>query len=213
MAFLEWLRAGANVRANGNRLEITPVFGQPTTLIPVSNNLFRFEADPEASRVFTTDVNGTMVLTGGSVYLERRSRWRVDVIRWPVLVSLGIALTPLLMMVPWLIHARSATPRGFWWLKFSLLAGSVGLLLPVIGFMNLTDTQLGTRNLWTVAIFTGSILVPAAAILSFLFTVEALMSGAGKWLRAYALLASVAALIVSAYLSAWGMLGFTPWNF
>ena len=223
MAFIEWLRAGANVRANGNRLEITPVFGQPTTLVPVSNNLFRFDADPEASRVFTTDVNGTMVLTGGSVYLERRSKWRVDVIRWPVLVSAGIALTPLLMMVPWLVLAlsrRSATreggraaPRGFWWLKSALLAGSVGLLLPVIGYMNLADAELGTRNLWTVAIFTGSILVPAAAILSFLFTIEALMSGAGRWLRAYALLASVAALIVSGYLSAWGLLGFTPWNF
>ena len=213
MAFIEWLRAGANVRADGNRLEITPVFGQPTTLIPVSNNLFRFEADPEASRVFTTDAQGTMVLTGGPVYLERRSKWRVDAIRWPVLVSAAMTLTPLLMMVPWLVHARRATPRGFWWLKLALLAGSIGLLLPVLGFMNLADTQLGTRNLWTVAIFTGSILVPAAAILSFLFTIEALMSGAGKWLRAYALLASVAALIVSGYLSAWGMLGFTPWNF
>ena len=39
------------------------------------------------------------------------------------------------------------------------------------------------------------------------------MSGAGKWLRAYALMVSLAALIVSGYLSAWGMLAFRPWSY
>src|SRR5688572_9794080 len=213
MAFVEWLRAGQQVRVNGSRLEVTPVFGPATTLIPVSNNLFRLDADPEASRVFTTDAGGTMVLTGGSLYLERRPRWRVDVIRWPVLASVAVALTPLLMMVPWIVHARRAEPRSFWWLKLALLGCSVRLVPPVIGFMNAGVTGLGTTNLSTMAIFTGSILVPTAAILSFLFAVEAFMSGAGRWLKAYAVVTSIAALIVAGYLSAWGMLAFTPWNF
>jgi hypothetical protein len=244
MAFVDWLQAGQDVRVNGNRLEVTPVFGRAATLIPVSNNLFRFEADPEASRVFTTDANGTMVLTGGSSYLERRPRWRVDVIRWPVLASAAIMLTPLLLIVPWIVHALSrrsaereggsaereggsakreggsaereggrAEPKGFWWLKLALLAGSTGLILPAIGLMNAGDAGLGTRNLWTVAIFTGSIVVPTAAILSFLFTIEAIMSGAGRWLKSYALVTSIAALIVSGYLSAWGMLAFRPWAY
>lgn len=213
MAFVEWLRAGQDVRVNGNHLEVTPVFGRAMTLIPVSNNLFRLDADPEPSRVFTADAGGTMVLTGGSLYLERRPRWRVDVIRWSVLASAAVMVTPLLMMVPWIVHARLAEPKGFWWLKLSLLACSAGLILPTIGFMNAGDSDLGSRNLWTIAIFTGSILVPTAAILSFLFTVEAFMSGAGRWLKSYALVTSMAALIVSGYLSAWGMLAFTPWNF
>jgi CubicO group peptidase (beta-lactamase class C family) len=223
MAFVEWLRAGQQVRVNGSRLDVTPVFGPATTLIPVSNNLFRLDADPEATRVFTTDADGTMILTGGSLYLERRPRWRVDVIRWPVLASVAVALTPLLMMVPWVVRTLSrrratreggrATRKGFWWLKLSLLGCSAALILPAIGLMNAGDTELGTRNLWTIAIFTGSILAPTAAILSFLFTVEAFMSGAGRWLKAYAVVTSIAALIVAGYLSAWGMLAFTPWNF
>ncbi|MGH9218313.1 MAG: serine hydrolase domain-containing protein, partial [Vicinamibacterales bacterium] len=226
MAFVEWLRGGQQVRVNGSRLEVAPVFGPATTLIPVSNNLFRLDADPEASRVFTTDVGGTMVLTGGSLYLERRPRWHVDVIRWPVLISLVILLTPSLMAVPWLLQGlsrrlvrRSAEREGGsakregGWLKLSLLGCSAGLILPAIGFMNAGDTALGTRNLWTIAIFTGSILVPTAAILSSLFTVEAFMSGAGRWLKTYAVVTSIAALIVAGYLSAWGMLAFTPWNF
>jgi hypothetical protein len=154
-----------------------------------------------------------MVLTGGSLYAERKPRWRIESVRWPVLVSTGLALTPLLMMIPWIVHARRAQPKGFWWLKLWLLLCSVGLALPVIAVMNAGVAQLGTRNLWTAAIFAGSILFPAAAILSFLFTVDAIMSAAGKWLRAYALMVSVAALIVSGYLSAWGMLAFRPWSY
>ena len=98
-------------------------------------------------------------------------------------------------------------------MKFWLLCCSIGLLLPVIGYSSASGTDLGTRNIWTAMIFGGTILFPAAAVVSFLFTVDAMMSAAGKWLRAYALLVSIAALTVAAYLSAWGMLAFRPWSF
>ena len=48
---------------------------------------------------------------------------------------------------------------------------------------------------------------------SFLFTIDAWRREAGRWLASYAMIVSVAALIVSGYLSAWGMIGFRPWNF
>ena len=91
------------------------------SLVPVANNLFRLDADPEPTRVFATDDAGTMVLTGGSLYAERKPRWRIESVRWPVLVSTGLVLTPLLMMIPWIVHARRAEPKGFWWLKLWLL--------------------------------------------------------------------------------------------
>jgi CubicO group peptidase (beta-lactamase class C family) len=212
-AFIEWLLGGQTIAVDGKQLRATPVFGRPVPLVPVANNLFRLDADPEPTRVFATDDAGTMVLTGGSVYAERRPRWRIESVRWPALVSTGLALTPMLIMIPWIIHARRAEPKGFWWLKLWLLFCSVGLALPVIAVMNAQAAQLGSRNIWTAAIFAGSILFPAAAILSFLFTVDAFLSGAGKWLRAYALMVSLAALIVSGYLSAWGMLAFRPWSY
>jgi CubicO group peptidase (beta-lactamase class C family) len=215
-AFIEWLFGGYTVSVSGQRLQVTPVFGKQSALIPVSDNLFRLEADPEPTRVFATDEAGTMVLTGGAVYAQRQSRARLESVRWPVLVSIGLVLTPVVMMIPWTIQGlsrRPAEPRGFWWLKFCLLCCSIGLLLPVIGYSSASGTDLGTRNVWTAMIFAGTMLFPVAAILSFLFTVDAMMSAAGKWLRAYALLVSVAALIVAAYLSAWGMLAFRPWSF
>jgi CubicO group peptidase (beta-lactamase class C family) len=232
-AFVGWLLGGLSITVDGTRLMATPVFGDAAPLIPVSNNLFRLDADPEPTRVFTTDDAGTMVLTGPVIYAERKPRWRVDSVRWPVLVSTGLALTPMLMLIPWIVTSLArrpvrrsaereggstqreggAEPKGFWWLKFWLLCISVGLLLPAIGYLSASGAELGMRNAWTAAIFAGSILFPAAAILSFLFTVDAFMSGAGKWLRAYALMVSLAALIVSGYLSAWGMLAFRPWSY
>ena len=212
-AFIEWLTNGQTVSVEGKHLQVTPVFGRPATLVPVSDNLFRFDTDPEPTRAFAIDEAGTTVLTGGGFYAERKSRARIESVRWTVLASVAIVMTPLLMMVPWIVRAKRAQPKGFWWLKFWLLCCSLGLLLPVLGVMGASSAALGTRNIWTGAMFLGSILFPAAAILSFLFTVDALMSAAGKWLRAYALLVSLAALIVAGYLSAWGMLAFRPWNY
>jgi CubicO group peptidase (beta-lactamase class C family) len=211
-AFVEWLLSGRSIRVDEGRLEMKPVFQKAVTLIPVSDSLFRLEDQAEASRIFVANDEGQMVMTGPASYAPRLSRWRIESIRWPVLISAAIVLTPLLVMVAWIVHARRAEPRGFWWLKVFLLLCAIAIVLPVIGVMNVMDSELGTRNLWTAAMFAGSLLLPAAAIVSFMFTIDA-WRDAGRWLRAYAVIVSVAALILSGYLSAWGMIAFRPWSF
>lgn len=212
-AFLEWLVTGTTVTATTAGLRLDPVFGGPSDLIPVSRNLFRTDADADATRVFTTDDFGTMVLTGGFLYAERRPRWQVELIRWPVLFALVLALTPLAMLIPWAVHAPRAEPSGFWWTKSTLLLACAGVLLIVLGIMNVSDRSLGTQNVWTAAIFVGTILLPAGAVMSLLFALDAWRRGAGPWLRAYALTLSVCALVLSAYLSAWGLLAFRSWAY
>jgi len=154
-------------------------------------------------------------------------RWRIESVRWPVLISAATVLTPLVMMIPWVWAALSRRPvrhnaqrvggsakrEGGWTLKLFLLLCTIAFVLPIIGVMNVDDRELGVKNVWTVAIFVGSILMPAAAILSFLFSIDAWRGGAGRFLRGYAMAVSIAALIISGYLSAWGMIGFRSWNF
>ena len=212
-AFVEWLLTGRAVSVSGSRLKVTSLLGNTTELIPVSDNLFRLDADPEATSVFTRDEDGDMVWAGGLAYAERRPRWQVEIVRLPVLAASALVLTPVVMLLPWLLHASRAQPSGFWWLKVWLLCCSIGFLLPVAAIMNVDPPTFGTRNIWTAAMFIGTLLFPAAAILSLLFTIDALVKGAGRWLRNYALVVSVAALIISAYLSSWGMIGFRPWNY
>lgn len=211
-AFLEWLVSGGRIVATATGLRHEPLFGNSEDLIPVAGNLFRLESDAEATRVFTEDDLGTMVLTGGLMYSERRARWPVELIRWSVLVSMVLVLTPLAMLVPWAAHARRAAPSGFWWTKSALVLAGAGELLIVLGVMSVSDRSLGTQNVWTAAIFVGSIVLPAAAIIATMFTLDAWRRTAGPWLRAYALTVSVSALVVSGYLSSWGMLAFRSWS-
>jgi hypothetical protein len=216
-AFLEWLLSGRTITVDGNHLKATPVFGAPAALIPVSDSLFRLESDPEPTRVFVPGDGDQMILTGGSLYAERWPRWRIEPIRWAVLGSAAVALTPLVMMIPWIVigwFRRDTTGGGaFWTLKIFLVLCAIALLLPFIGVMNVADRDLGTQNVWTMAMFAGSVLIPVAAILAFLFAIDAWRNGAGWWLRGYSLLVAVASLIISGYLSAWGMLAFRPWSF
>ncbi|HYE87526.1 MAG TPA: serine hydrolase domain-containing protein [Vicinamibacterales bacterium] len=219
-AFLTWLLGGQSIRADGQRLVSTTAFGSSTPLIPVSDTLFRLESEPEPSRVFIAGDGGQMILTGGYLYAERRPRWRIDSVRWAVLISSAIVVTPLLMLIPWTIHSLSrrrrpgerAHHKGVW-VKLFLVLCAVAFLLPVVGIAGVADRDIGTRNAWTATIFAGTVLMPIAAILSFLFTLDAWRVGAGRWLRGYALLVSIAALIISGYLSAWGMIGFKSWTF
>lgn len=215
LAFVEWLLAGQSVTVTGNRLHVEPAFGQASTLVPTSDNLFRLERDPEPSRVFAVDEDGTLIFAGPASYAERRPRWRVESVRWPVLASMAILLTPLALAVPWLVLrvARRDVKREGGWLKFWLLCCSVGLVLPVVAVATAGLGDMATQNLRTGAIFVGSVLLPAAAIMSFLAVFNAFMSGAGQWLRGYGLLVSIAALIVSGYLSAWGVIAFRTWAY
>ncbi|MEO7133428.1 MAG: serine hydrolase domain-containing protein, partial [Vicinamibacterales bacterium] len=219
-AFLEWLLSGETISVKGDRLSAKPAFGSARDLIPVSDSLFRFDTDPEATRVFTNDAAGVPVLAGGSTYEERRTRWPIELIRWAVLISAALVVTPLAVTLLWIIQSlsrRSATREGgrpnYWWLKLFLLLCAVAFVLPVIGLLNVNDLSLGSRNAWTSAIFAGTVLMPAAAILSLLFTIDAWRNGGGRALRAYALSVSIAALVLSGYLSSWGMIGFMPWSF
>ena len=110
---------------------------------------------------------------------------------------------------------RAARRRtsGFWWLKFFLLLCAIAFVLPVIGVMNVND--LDARH--AERLDRGDVrrhradagrrdpVVP--------FTIDAWRSDAGRWLRGYAMLRVDRRAVVSGYLSAWGMIGFRPWNF
>ena len=212
-AFLEWLLSGRSISVEGNHLVATPAFGAAAPLIPVSDTLFRLEDEPEATRVFIQGEGDQMIFAGASTYAERWPRWRVESVRWTVLISAVIVVTPITAFLLWIVRARRDAPHAFWWLKSLLLMCAIGFLLPVLGVMNIVDRELGTRNIWTTAMFAGTLLLPAAAVLSFLFVIEAWRTGAGRWLRAYALIVALAALVISGYLSAWGMIAFRPWSF
>jgi CubicO group peptidase (beta-lactamase class C family) len=213
MAFIEWLTSGRTLRVESGTLRATTWLGDEEEWIPVSESLFRLAAEVDATRVFTTGENGEMVITAASMYAVRRPRWRIDVVRWPVLGSLALLMTPLPMLLPWLAHARRAAPAGFWWLKAALLLCTIALLGPTVIFSATPMEVFAALGPASAAFYAGTVLLPIAAVLALGLSIVAWQRGAGRWLRAYAVVISLAALVASAYLTAWGMIGFRPWDY
>lgn len=211
-AFVEWLTTGRTMEVDGDALYADPVFGPRERWLPVSNSLFRRDADVDATRVFATDDIGTMVFTGGFAYAERMPRWQIEIVRWPVLVSFLLVLTPFATLIGWLLHARRATPSGFWWLKGALLMCACAIAVPFASLDMVGATQMGTVNVWTGAIFTSSLMLPVGALLAVLFTIDAWRNDVGPWLRSYALVVSASALVLTVYLWSWGTIAFRPWD-
>lgn len=211
MAGLEWLTGGYSVTAAGNRLELDPVFGDPQTLVPVSDTLFRQPDAVTPSRVFTAGDDGRLTIMGDGHYAPRVSRWRVEAVRGTVLFSLvAIATVPLMLLV-WLARFTRARPQGFWPLKLALVALPLSLLALASMMLWAPSREWGVQNLWTRLTFVGSVALPIFALTSLVMTLDAWHRGAGRWLRAYALVVAVSALLVSTFLVSAGLIAFRPW--
>jgi CubicO group peptidase (beta-lactamase class C family) len=213
MAFAQWLTSGRTLRVEEGKLVETRWREASEEWIPVSDTLFRLDADVDATRVFTTGENAEPVITAVSMYAVRTPRWRIEIVRLPVLASLAVLLTPLPMLLVWLAHARRAAPAGFWWLKAALLLCAIALLVPIVIYGTTPGRDWGRIGPATVIFSAATVLLPIAAPLALMATVGAWRRGAGRWLRSYALLISLAALVVAAYLGAWDMIGFRPWAY
>jgi len=216
LAGLDWLTGGETVQAEqaeGNRLVTTPVFGAPQRWVPVSPTIIRLEADVTPSRVFTEDEDLGVVLAGDGHFGVRMPRWRVEVVRVPVLIALAAVATVPLALVVWLARARSAWPAGFWLLKATLTLLPLALLAMASLLFWLPARELGLPSLTTRVAFLGSALLPLVSVVATALLVDAWRRGAGPGLRLYAALVATSGLVVSAYFAAWGLIGLRTWMY
>lgn len=206
------LRARRVVR-DGNHLYLQPLIGDTTELIPVTETMFRGANDLDATMVFTTDSEGTLVLAGAQLYAERRPRWRAELFRAPVVASVIIALTPLLVAIVWVGRLRRARPRGFWELKGALLACPILLNAPGLALSLTPLRDWGTHNWATTITFIATLALPALSIAIAALAVGARKQGASRLLVRYALLVALAVAIISTYLGANGLIALRPWSY
>ncbi len=206
------LFAGRSVVRDGDRLYMQPLFGERARLVPVTASAFRLEHEVDASRIFA-DADGVMVMAGGQVYAEGVARWRVEIIRLPVLLTLPVILSVLVVSIVWVVRWRRAAPRGFWELKVALLLCPL-TLVALGGALALTPMmEWGVRNTSTVAVFVSTLAIPVLALVVGLFTLAAAREGASRQFTTYAALVGLAMGGVSLYLSSHDMLGVRLWNY
>ena len=215
-----WITGGASLVRDGNALVMRPVFGSPERYVPVSDTLFRRERDVTPSRVVTTDEEGRTVVLGDGYHGVKTARWRIEMVRGAVLLSLAMLATLPLALLLWLVplfrrHERDADARpasGFWTIKVALC------LIPVAAFALLAigmapAREWGVMNTWTRLTFVGSWAVPLLSVTALALVAGAWRRGAGRWFTLYCTAVTAAALCLSAYMAAWNLVGLRPWAY
>jgi CubicO group peptidase (beta-lactamase class C family) len=214
---LEWMTSGSTVQPDGNALVVRPVFGVPQRLIPVSDALFRREQDVTPSRVFTTDEDDRTVFVGDGYYGVRTPRWRVEVVRGAVLLSLAVLATVPIALVVWIVrwlagstHARVGDPGVSLMITLGLLPIA---LVAFFGIAMAPQRDWGVMNVWTRMTFIGSWALPLLSVVAVALVARAWANGAGRWIRLYATAVTAAAWCLSAYMAVWGLIGLRPWAY
>jgi CubicO group peptidase (beta-lactamase class C family) len=209
----QWLLAGRTIARVGDTLVERPLFGETLPLIPVSDSLFRRENELDASRVFTTDEGGTMVLTGADIYAERMPRWRVELVRVSLAVAVVVVLSVFLVAMVWIARIRRATPRGFWPLKLVLFLCPIALIAPVAALAFTPPQGWGEQNVGTSVVAVATLALPTLAMIAAALTIGAQRQHASRLLVAYAIAMIGAVAGISGYLGASDLLGIRLWAY
>ena len=208
-----FLTSGRSVERDGSALYMSHLLGARERLIPVSDTLFRRDQDVDASLVFTRADDGRVVMAGMNVYAERRARWRVEIVRIPMLAALVALASALLVAIVWLIRWRRARPYGFWPLKAAVVASPLIVLAPLAGLALTSGREWGRVNAATVGLFVATLAVPAMAVVVAEMSLKASRRGATRWLVVYTLLIAYAMAALTAYLGWHGLLGVRLWRY
>jgi CubicO group peptidase (beta-lactamase class C family) len=207
------LFSGRDIVLDGDTLYAQPLIGERARLVPVGESTFRLENEVDASRVFTTNSEGVMVLAGPQLYAERTSRWPIDALRIALAAALVVVASVLVVAIVWVARFKRASPRGFWELKAALLLCPLVVMMPVAGLAMTPMLDWGARNAGTIAVYLGSLAIPTLAAIVAIFTITAIRERASRWLVTYAALVAFAMAGVSLYLSHHGLLGLRLWAY
>lgn len=218
MTALTWMTGGATLRPDGNALVADPVFGPPERYIPVSDTLYRRERDVTPSRVFTTDEEDRAVLLGDGYHGVKTARWRVEIVRGAVLLSLAILATLPIALPVWLVRLfwlrrrafGSETGSGFWLAKLTWCLIPIAVLA-FFGTAMAPARDWGVMNTWTRLTFLGSWAVPLVSLIALALVAGARRRGAGRWFTLYGATVTSAGLCLALYMAAWGLIGLRPW--
>ncbi len=209
---LQTLITGRTIVVNSDGAAAVSLFGSRQPLIPVTNTSFRLEREIDASRVFTHNNEGAMVLAGSSIYAVRQPRWTVEIVRVPVWAAFAVVSSVALVGFFWLVRVRRARPRGFWMLKLAILACPLPFLVAAAVFAGTPSPALGTRNIGTYALCVATLAVPTLSAVVTLLGIDARRNRASRWLVVYTYMVALAMAGLALYLGSYDLLGLRLWN-
>ena len=131
----------------------------------------------------------------------------------PLLFAPPVIASVLPMTLLWLLRIRRARPSGFWGLKLALLLCPLTMAVPFLALVATPTRQWGAMNAGTIAVYVGTLLIPAAAALALFMTIWAWRGGASRWLLTYGTLVTIAMTGVSLYFASTELVGLRTWSY
>jgi hypothetical protein len=161
-------------------------------------------------------------LLGDGYYGVRTSRWRVEIVRLPVVAALSMVATVPVGVAAWLLgpplaaRLRRAGPLppapSFAALKVTLALMPVACLC-LFAIVLAPAREWGETNVWTRLTFLASWALPVLSLVSAALVGGAALRGAGRWFVAYGAIVTLSGLCLSAYIAASGWVGLRPWAY
>ncbi len=217
LAFVEDLLGGVRFVVENGKFYRMPLLGKRAQLLPVTNNSFRTEKEPEAGTVFLPLEAGSMGVSSAGIdgmpYGERISPL------WPYLriallvLSLVLMASALLFAVVWVLRwlfRRMKDVRHLRVRAVPLLA-TLSFALIIFCAIQLDGSEIGTRNLRTMGIFLFTILFPLLSVMGLVLALRVPKKEIRRGVRIHSLLVSLACCCVSAFFAAWGLIGVRFW--
>ena len=219
--FLERILGLVRVTATDSGLTMKPLLGKAGHFVPVSDRLFRQPSAPVATLALIDDPeNGraqAIELMGYLLPASLHRAWTPVV--WAELGITGLFLLALassvlfaLVWIPrWLFGKLAGVPKRH--VRVWPLLGTLTLAVWVaVVMLNLEDAilALGNPTPWAWTLTVTSVLFPLLALIGLLAARGAIE--VNRFVRWQALFASVVFLIISAYLTWFGIVGWRSWS-
>ncbi|MDG2090541.1 MAG: serine hydrolase [Gammaproteobacteria bacterium] len=199
-------------------LQVNPLFGAATDLLPVGNNQFKREAEVLASYAFVTSPDNEELMQADSGTFKKIS----PVIAYGRLVALVYAIiilaSSLLFTLVWGFQKiRGQRKQAIHALvRIIPIIGSVVFALLVFLAMNLQGLDsLSSVSIWTGGYWLVSLIYPVLAVLSLYVVLSHFprRHEIGIWVWHHALHTTVGLLILMLFLASWGFVGLQTWAY
>jgi CubicO group peptidase (beta-lactamase class C family) len=217
--FMDILLGGTTISFENDTLYQQDFMSSKVSLIPVSSNMFRKSNQPEASTIFTSTPEGTMVFATLGSYYENSGSWKLFVYRTLFFSALIIMVSSIIYMFFWIpvhlfkILRKKENRSKYLRMRVIPLLAILSLVFGTIVVGNQSLVTVGMMTINNIIFFISTLLFAGLSIISLIFSIISFKKPVKMFVRVYALLLSLACFGMTIYLSYWGIIGLRIWAY
>nr|NQU90801.1 serine hydrolase [Bacteroidota bacterium] len=221
-ALFGWLSVifdGINIDNNNDTLRMVSFLGEETTLLPVSETLFREQKEPDAGAVFITSNENEIIFQKGNKYYLKTAGWKpwlyralfvIAIIGMISVVFVAMFLIPYYLVRKYIL--RKIVSINMKMIVFPFLA-IVSLIIGMLVVSNQTQIEMTQMTTENILFCVSTWLFAAFSIAGILVVIINYKKSSGKSMNIYATIVSLSFIGFTIFLAYWGFIGLKLWAF